>query len=110
RPALAIRDIAYSVWMTVPLRTSEDRDLMGFDATLHARERVAAFMSGYGASDRRALLAAVLALQLEYRNKIETYGAAGKEPWKTFREIKPHEPNRRDHAWLIENMERLLAP
>ena len=108
RPAPAIRDIAYSVWMTAPLRTSEDRDLMGFDAAPHARERVAAFASGYGVSDRRALLEAVLTLQLEYRNKIEAYGAAGKEPWKTFRDLRLHERNRRDHEWLKANFDSLL--
>jgi Ser/Thr protein kinase RdoA (MazF antagonist) len=109
RPAPAMRDVAFAAWMTTPLRTSEDRHAMGFDAEPHAKERLMAFMSGYGISDRRSLLDDVLRLQLEYRDKIERLGSAGKEPWKTFREIKLHERNRRDHAWLRENFERLAT-
>lgn len=109
RPAPAIRDVAYCAWMTVPFRTNEDRDQMEFDAEPHARERFAAFVSGYGVSDRRGLLENVLALQLEYRDKIETYGAAGTEPWKTFHDIKLHERNRRDHEWLKANINSLVS-
>jgi hypothetical protein len=108
RPAPALRDVAYAAWMTVPLRTNEDRTSMGFDAERHARERLIAFMAGHGTADRRTLLEAVLGLQREYREKIERYGAAGKEPWKSFREIKLHERNVRDRAWLVENMDMLL--
>ncbi len=109
RPAPAMRDVAYAAWMAVPLRTNEDATIMQFDATPHARERLNALISGYRLTDRRALLEAVLATQLDFTDKIETRGALGKEPWKTFCDIKLHERNMRDHAWLIENMDRLLA-
>jgi hypothetical protein len=108
RPAPMMRDLAYAVWMSVPLRTDEDAYRMGFDHTPHARERLKALLTGYGFPDRAAVLRAVLALQLEYRDKIERYGAAGKEPWKTFRDIELNERNRRDHAWLKDNFEQLL--
>jgi Ser/Thr protein kinase RdoA (MazF antagonist) len=108
RPAPATRDLAYAIWMTVPLRTDEDADAMGYDHTPHAWERIKAFLAGYGFVDRTAVLQAVLALQREYRAKIENLGAAGKEPWKTFRDIKLHERNMRDHAWLRANLDMLL--
>jgi hypothetical protein len=81
---------------------------MGFDHTPHARERLKALLAGYGFSDCSAVLQGVLATQLEFTDKIEKCGAAGKEPWKTFREIKLHERNMRDHAWLKDNLEQLL--
>src|SRR5262249_34898911 len=108
RPAPPMRDLAYAVWMTVPLRTDEDAHRMRFDHTPHARERLKAFLAGYGFSDRSALLQSVLPLHLEYRDKIERFGVAGKEPWKTFRDMKLQERNRRDCAWLQANLDMLL--
>jgi Ser/Thr protein kinase RdoA (MazF antagonist) len=107
-PAPAMHDIAFTAWSIVPLCTNEDARATGFDATPHARERLKAFASGYGDVDPRKLLEAVLATQLQFTDKIEKYGAAGKEPWKTFRDIKLHERNMRDHAWLRANLDMLL--
>jgi hypothetical protein len=105
-PAPPLRDVAFSAWMSVPLRTGEDRDVMSFDHIPHARERLIALMAGYGITDLRTLLEAVLALQVEFREHV--IGGTN-EPWITFRGIGLHERNVRDHAWLRENMSALLA-
>ena len=105
RPAPPIRDIAFSAWMTVPLRNGEDREVMSFDHLPLVRERLIALLSGYGMADRRKVLEHVLALQLEFRDRIRS---GTREPWIFFRSIGLHERNVRDHTWLMENFESLL--
>lgn len=105
RPAPPIRDVAFSAWMTVPLRSGEDKEAVGFDHPPHARERLVALLSGYGMTDRRAVLTHVLKLQLEFRDRISR---GTREPWITFRAIGLHERNVRDHAWLRASLDTLL--
>jgi aminoglycoside phosphotransferase (APT) family kinase protein len=105
RPAPPIRDIAFSAWMTVPLRSGEGNEAVGFDHPPHARERLIAFLTGYGTTDRRAVLESALKLQLEFRDRI-AHGT--REPWITFRGIGLHERNVQDHAWLLANLDMLL--
>ncbi len=105
-PAPPLRDVAFSAWMSVPLRNGEDREVMDFDHFPHVRERLIALMTGYELTDRRALIEAVLALQLEFRERIIN---GTTEPWLTFRSIGLHDRNLRDHAWLRENRDALLA-
>ena len=79
---------------------------MGFDHLPHARERLTALLSGYGTTDRRQVLENVLALQLEFRDRIR-FGTG--EPWITFRGIGLDGRNERDHAWLSTDFESLLS-
>lgn len=109
RPALPIRDVAWTALTSVPLRCDEGDPAIVFRPTLvESRHRLIALLQAYRHDDRGEVIEAAIALRDEMTAKMISRGARGVEPWKTLLERNMPEANARDNAWLKQNKDFLL--
>jgi Ser/Thr protein kinase RdoA (MazF antagonist) len=103
----AIEDVAFAAWQAVPLRNDADVLQVGFTVVPDRRERLRMLLTAYGRFTAAEIVTNVLAVQDKTFEDMERLGRQGIEPWKTYCEMGLRERNRRDHAWLLDNMKTL---
>ena len=84
------------------LRPDEMTRPVGFATPPDRRARLAAFRSGYGMAVADLLTAAIAAQRGEIE-RMARLGAAGLEPWATFRRRGLEDQARRELIWIEAN-------
>jgi hypothetical protein len=106
RPGDPMEDAGFAVVRVAQLRADELTRNPGFSAPPDRASRFAAFADGYGCA-RSDLVAAALAAQRDEIHRIASYGAAGLEPWATFRAIGLESVARAELTWIEANAHTL---
>lgn len=99
RPGRPIEDAAFCVVRTACFREDARTLAMGFAAPPDRRARLAAFAEGWGAPAAE-LLAAARDSEVAELERIGRLGAAGLEPWASFRRVGLADEARAELAWL----------
>jgi hypothetical protein len=102
RPGVAAEDVGFAVIRAAQLRPDEMTRPVGFATPPDRRSRLAAFGSGYGMTLADLLTAAIEAQRSEIE-RIVRFGAAGLEPWATFRRRGLEDMARRELIWIEAN-------
>lgn len=110
-PGWPVTDLAQAASSLCPLAGDERLEAMGFRAPPPRRARLAALLDGYGAAlEPLTVLTEAHRLQLERERIVEDWGAAGLEPWRTYREKGLGERSRAARRWLEDHLAELTAP
>jgi len=107
RPGDAMEDTGFAVVRAAQLRPDEQTRPPGFAAPPDRAARLAAFAEGYGCA-RDDLVRAARQAQRDEIDRIERFGAAGLEPWSTFRRRGIDDLARQELAWIEANAGRLV--
>jgi Ser/Thr protein kinase RdoA (MazF antagonist) len=108
-PGWAITDVANAAWSLCPLTDDEDVERMGFRSPPSRALRLRALLAGYGSVEPITVLTEVHRLELEREALVEELGAAGVEPWRTYREKRLGDRAGAARRWLAEHFRALSA-
>jgi hypothetical protein len=107
-PATPLRDLAQAAIYDVPLRADKHCFAAGFEAVPDRRARLRALCDGYGDVEPEEVLAAAAEVQALEIARLDEFGAAGIEPWKSFSERGQAAWLQLDADWIAANGDRLL--
>ena len=107
RPGRPLDDLAMAAWAIVPLCPDKATADMGFETPPDRRARLAALASAYGSVDPDSLIAEIVRLQDEERERMQRLGASGREPWRTFVARGLDAETSRDQQWLAQHARAL---
>jgi hypothetical protein len=99
RPGDPMEDAGFAVIRAAQLRPDEMTRPVGFEVPPDRRSRLAAFAAGYGATTAALVTAALGAQRGEIERSVR-FGAAGVEPWATFRRRGIEDLARQELIWL----------
>jgi hypothetical protein len=102
RPGDPMEDAGFAVVRAAQLRPDEQTRAPGFATPPNRARRLAAFAEGYGCAKSDLVSAARQAQQGEVE-RIARFGAAGLEPWATFRRRGIEALARQELAWIEAN-------
>ena len=107
-PAAPLRDVALAAMTTVPMHGDESASHVGFQSPIDRRGRLAAFCAGYGdVTPAEVVEAAAESLTLE-SERLQVFGAEGREPWASFLERGQLEMFESVAAWIEANRDTLV--
>ena len=107
-PGHPIGDVSQFAWYAVPLRGDDYRTKAGFSEKPDLRARLFALLEAYGA-EPKAILDALIDLQIEDCRRIGTLGRKGMHPWALFYERGDLAEISEGNAWLKENYDSLAV-
>jgi hypothetical protein len=107
-PASPLRDLAQAAIYDVPLRADKACVEAGFAAVPDRRARLLALCDGYGDVEPEDILTAAAEVQAAELARLDEFGAAGIEPWKSFSERGQAAWLQLDADWIAANGSRLL--
>ena len=102
RPGDPAEDVGFALIRAAQLRPDEMTRPVGFATPPDRRARLSAFRSGYGMAVADLLTAAIAAQRGEIE-RMARFGAAGLEPWTTFRRRGLEDQARRELIWIEAN-------
>ena len=102
-----LRDVGQFAWYAVPLRGKDHWKEAGFSARPDLRARLNVVSGAYGTTTR-AILNALIDLQLEEYHRIETLGKNGLHPWSICYERGDLAQLSEENTWLRANYESLV--
>jgi hypothetical protein len=91
-------DLGYLAWTAVPFMSDQRAAIKGFPDAPDRSARARAFAQGAEVAPAR-LVQAVLDAQATHARRIDSLGAEGAEPWRTFRDRGLGEDAAQDLAW-----------
>lgn len=107
-PAPPLRDVALAAMTTVPMHGDERAARVGFSSPLDRRGRLAALCAGYGGvTPAEVVQAAADSMTLE-RERLQVFGAEGREPWASLLESGQLRMFETVSAWIAANRVSLL--
>jgi hypothetical protein len=107
-PAAPLRDVAVAAMTTVPMHGDDRASRVGFLLPLDRRGRLAAFCSGYGdVTPTEVVQAAADSMTLEME-RLQTFGAEGREPWASLLEGGQLRMFETVAAWIAANRGSLV--
>lgn len=106
-PDLPLRDVAQAAIYSVPLRDDKWWKEAGSSAHPDRRSRLDALCKGYGGVTPAAVITAALNVQAQEIKRLQTLGAAGVEPWKSFAERGQASWFQEDADWIAVHSEQL---
>ena len=107
RPGDPMEDTGFAVIRAAQLRPDEQTRAPGFTTPPDRAARLAAFAEGYGCA-RSDLVDAARRAQEGEIERIVRFGAAGCEPWATFRRRGIDDLARQELAWIEANAGALI--
>ena len=102
RPGEPLEDAGFAIVRAAQLRPDEQTRAPGFATPPDRAARLAAFAEGYGCA-RSDLVDAARQAQRSEIERIARYGAAGLEPWATFRRRGIEALAHQELAWIETN-------
>jgi aminoglycoside phosphotransferase (APT) family kinase protein len=107
-PAPPLRDLALAAMTTVPLHGDEQARRVGFALPLDRRSRLAALCAGYGdVTPTEVVDAAAASMTLEIE-RLQAFGAEGREPWASLLEGGQLKLFETVAAWIAANRTSLV--
>ena len=107
-PASPLRDLALAAMTSVPMHGDETASRSGFPLPIDRKGRLAAFCAGYGEITPTEVIEAATEMLAEESERLQRFGAEGREPWATFLERGQLKMFELVAFWIAANRDTLV--